>query len=1592
MNKKLKWAIPFAVLALTCGITAAGCGGKHEHSYTEWGYNESQHWKKCPDDNAKDDSTVENHGTPSTDGKCPDCGYQLTDPHTHAYTEWGSSVTHHWKECPDDGVMDAATKAPHGNPDAEGKCPDCGYQIQTYINQRCKLVLRKDGTNSAITSLDGVEVKLSKSGEDLVENTDYQIEKGDDNALTIKGVVSGDYTVTITTGDGEYRYSEIIKLDGSAEKEIVLQYNYAIATSQSYYVDLTHMNDIERSLGINASSVDGFWQWNAPVPEITLNLADEIKESKNVKLEFKLKAAKPNNQPNNAFGIAMTETYKGVAMSIWDTENENDGINLHNLVGQKLGCDTYSADGAATLKWLETAIYGENGVEFRVVRASNTLKYFVKNADGEWIGIKSIACPASATTDVKFMGVGSDYTITDIAVDGSYAETAKTLTATLTVLDAEGNKAEIAEGLKGLLIAGETRYEVDLTKNADDTYGISGDFVPGLYTFSIAGIVNNYLSAAVQIGDTMENITVELGDYAAPTVYNPAWAEEIQLADCVTVNDGSIAIAGNKKGGFWQWGHGNTVPAATLNLSDEIKLSRNVMVDFKLKATNPNHQPNNAFGIAMTEFHNGSTLSFWNTEAATDGIVLHELKGTWLGEDGWGDDKNGTLKWLEEAVYGGGAYFRIERDGATIELSARHNGEWEIIHETECYEYAETMVKFMGIGSDYEVSGIKVRVPGENDADEYSVNASFADDQNHGYKVTVEPILEEGGTATLVIETNDANAAWSYFPNAITVNGAAIDFSTVTVESLGANRVKYTLVISDIFENKDIVITVDKGAKVNYSASVNDDTMGSVVCDMENDGKEYYWNDACTLTLTANEGYRLKNIIIGENETAQTVTEGWTKNGKVYTYTHLVTGDIKITADFEAIPEVNLTNVKISVTDKDDNAIEIANGTEVTLTGDYNYTLTLTANGDGTYSSTATVREGTYGFSVNGVYLGYAGGLTARVVKDAETLKLQLGDVAVATKFHSGDYHGMGECDFETLIAADANTVKINTANANGKAVAPFWCWNSEVPEVSLSISDEVKNATHVQLEFNLKAANSNESPNNAFGIVMAEGYKGVNLSIWSANEKLAYYALTRNVLGNDAYGADKNTHDDWLKTAMYSATGAKIRVVRGVDKIVFYAQNGTEWTKIFATDCASDAKTDIKFLGMGSDFTVSEINITVPSDADKVEINISANVAEYGEVTLKDDTYFVNEECTVIATAAVGYELENIVIGEGDDAVTITADKWVQSGNSYAYSFVLTGDVKVVANFKQLPAATVTFAVTAKDYDGNAITPENGKEIELVSADGVNKYTYTVGGTGNPDKMVIGEYKVTCYGYADTTATVSAAGGAIAIELVKVIAYATSDEITVDSANGTIAIKGNGLSDREPNQRKINAEYVISEEVKNATDITLTFTAKATKKDNRGNLDWVGSRFGVQIGEGEIGFMVFPRNNNEGTGSDVAKLIPGTNLALNPDRDGKSEQKWHGDDPQLAWLANALYSETGAEFKVVRSNGTISIFAKNGEDWVALDTMGTQGETAGKDDIGKLTINDTVKNQIKFTAGGDNWTFSAIEVTVNEATTPVEG
>ena len=570
----------------------------------------------------------------------------------------------------------------------------------------------------------------------------------------------------------------------------------------------------------------------------------------------------------------------------------------------------------------------------------------------------------------------------------------------------------------------------------------------------------------------------------------------------------------------------------------------------------------------------------------------------WAANGASPDDKNptkyGEAKYLkfDELVHGAnGVNMKVVRHGSKATMYFELEGEW-IEMLTVTLGSGETNLKFAcSYGVEWQISDMAINYISEFD---YLVNASFEGDA-HGYKVSV---AQTANAATVVIQTNDAKAAWSYFPNAITVNGTAIGFSTVTKESLGANRCKYTFTL-DITENTDIVVTVDKGTLVDYNASVNDDAMGKIECDMKinYNSTDYYWNDLCTFTVTANEGYELESIVIGEGDTATTITEGWTQNGKVYTYSHLVTGDIKVVANLKHTPVVTLNNVTVSIVNGTDK-VDLGESINAKLDGDTDYSVILTKGADGTYTFGGTFLCGNYKLIVLGQNVGYS---PVDVVIDENTAAVSVQYLlATATKYHHGDNNGMGECDFETLIEVDADTVKINSANVNGKPVDAFWCWNSSVPEVTLNVSEEVKNVTNVTLEFNMKVANGNDSPNNAFGIAMA-GYKGVAISLWNSNDdKIDLHELTGCKLGADGWGY-VNTYAafGWIETLAESANGVNIRVVREGAKITFYAQNtaiaeGEQWVKFFETTCDESAKTDIKFLGMGSDYTVADISVTV--------------------------------------------------------------------------------------------------------------------------------------------------------------------------------------------------------------------------------------------------------------------------------------------------------------------------------------------------------------------------------------------------------------
>ena len=95
--KKKKLLLPLAVTTLSCGLCAGiltGCGGGHEHSYSEWGFDETGHWQICVEDNEttekephvwREDDTCEcgaekpAYGTASGNVKLLKLGENVTD-------------------------------------------------------------------------------------------------------------------------------------------------------------------------------------------------------------------------------------------------------------------------------------------------------------------------------------------------------------------------------------------------------------------------------------------------------------------------------------------------------------------------------------------------------------------------------------------------------------------------------------------------------------------------------------------------------------------------------------------------------------------------------------------------------------------------------------------------------------------------------------------------------------------------------------------------------------------------------------------------------------------------------------------------------------------------------------------------------------------------------------------------------------------------------------------------------------------------------------------------------------------------------------------------------------------------------------------------------------------------------------------------------------------------------------------------------------------------------------------------------------------------------------------------------------------------
>lgn len=153
-----------------------------------------------------------------------------------------------------------------------------------------------------------------------------------------------------------------------------------------------------------------------------------------------------------------------------------------------------------------------------------------------------------------------------------------------------------------------------------------------------------------------------------------------------------------------------------------------------------------------------------------------------------------------------------------------------------------------------------------------------------------------------------------------------------------------------------------------------------------------------------------------------------------------------------------------------------------------------------------------------------------------------------------------------------------------------------------------------------------------------------------------------------------------------------------------------------------------------------------------------------------------------------------------------------------------------------------------------------------------------------------------------------------------------------------------------------VEARLFPAEELVNSTDLSVTFTVKSVTKG-----EWYARRFGIAMTEGYDGFMFFLAKDAESNVFTMANS--------NLDDDGRSDVTRLLSANDHADKFAAVNGE-GLKLKIVRSGGTLSLYAEVGGSFVKLT------ETKIR--------NANEKTRISFLATGDTWTFSDIAVEIN--------
>ena len=365
MKKLQKWLLVVLCVVLGLSVLAACNVDGHTHDFTEVGFDDTNHWKYCPKDNVKDDSSVQ----------------------AHEYTEIGSDETNHWNYCKVDNVKDPASVEAHKDEDKNGKCDVCGHAVKVpveYGTLNGVVSLVKWSTTTA--SGDGVTIKVTNSEGKEVAVKDFTIDKAT-GAYTMQCPV-GEYTLNVSKGGYKESEHEIeIAKNEPVKMDVTLEY--------ISFVD----NDIFGwEQGRTEQYVDGkatVTALGSTVMHPTVDTFDQVAITTYLK--------KSNtNEVQGAF-VRFGEKYISVVIKPtgiieWncDTYNERGKDNITHLTWNRFGasewwmCDSdgntlYQHGGNLTDE--EKAMFEQGTLPLTLVRSGANVYVFV---NGKYIGVRNV--------------------------------------------------------------------------------------------------------------------------------------------------------------------------------------------------------------------------------------------------------------------------------------------------------------------------------------------------------------------------------------------------------------------------------------------------------------------------------------------------------------------------------------------------------------------------------------------------------------------------------------------------------------------------------------------------------------------------------------------------------------------------------------------------------------------------------------------------------------------------------------------------------------------------------------------------------------------------------------------------------------------------------------------------------------------------------------------------------------------------------------------------------------------------------------------------------------------------------------------------